>query len=116
MRDTGNSFSVLRSVNTIYRWCWYCQCSKDSIRVSRSVRDTVSASLLQLSRWERVNKRMLNVRKKRYMTQNLVAPVRIDGIWRRGGAVAAGCLRILHTGEMSVEQNLDRNVVDYDEV
>ena len=68
--------------------------------MSRSVRDPVSVSLLQLSRWERVNKRMLsrrhtmiinvNVRKKIYMTQNLVALVRIGGIWRRGDAVAAG--------------------------
>ena len=62
--------------------------------------DPVSASLLQLTRWERVNKRMLsrqhamiinvNVRKKIYMTQNLLALVRIGGIWSRGDAVAAG--------------------------
>ena len=29
------------------RWCRYCQCSKESLRVSKSVRDPVSASLLQ---------------------------------------------------------------------
>ena len=77
-----------------------CQCSKEDLRVSRSVRDPVSATHLQLSRWERVNKRMLsrqhamiisvNVRKKIYMTQNLVALVRIGGICRRGDAVTAG--------------------------
>ena len=49
---------------------------------------------------EQVNKRMpsrrhamiinVNVRKKIYMTQNLVALVRSGGIWRRGDAVAAG--------------------------
>ena len=33
-----------------------------SLRVSRSVRDPVSASLLQLTRWERVNERMLSKR------------------------------------------------------
>ena len=32
----------------------------------------------------------VNVRKKIYLTQNLVALVRIGGIWRRGDAVAAG--------------------------
>ena len=61
---------------------------------------TPSLSLLQLSRWERFDRRMLsrrhakapnvNVQKKIYMTQNLVALVRIGGIWRRGVAVAVG--------------------------
>ena len=32
----------------------------------------------------------VNVRKKIYMTQSLVALVRIGGIWRRGVAVAVG--------------------------
>ena len=60
----------------------------------------VSASLLRSTRLERVDKRMLsrrhakapnvNVRKKIYMTQSLVALVRIGGIWRRGIAVAVG--------------------------
>ena len=45
----------------------------------------------------------VNVRKKIYMTKNLVALVRVGGIWRR------------HTGEMSVEQNLERNVFDDDD-
>ena len=63
-----------------------------------SARDPVSASLLQLSRWERVNKRILsrqpaaiiniNKRKKIYMMQNLVSLVQIGGIWMRGDAVA----------------------------